>query len=134
MAFSNLYAISQAQWDALRPSFPQPPVISSNGTPDNRVTINAGGWATGTTQTFAFTVTAATGVTASLSVETSSTNTIAIQINNSGSSGPATLYWTVDVGSSDSKNADWAVNFDIQVSNRSTGKWVFRKGGSEPNF
>jgi len=134
MAFSGLASISQEQYNALRPSFPSPPVVSSNGTPDNRITINVGGWATGTTNTFAFTVTAATGVSASLSVETSDNNTIAIQILNTGSSAPATLYWNVDVGSSDSKDTQWTVNFDIQVSNRSTGTWVFRKGMSDPNL
>jgi hypothetical protein len=130
MAFTNLYAIPQAQWQALNPSFQQPPTRSTSGTPDNRITIVMGGWASGTTQTLAFTVTAATGVSASLSVESANPDTIAIQIMNTGSSGPATLYWTVDVGSDDSKATDWSVNFDIQVGNRSSGKWIFRKGGS----
>lgn len=132
MAFSSLTNLTEAQYNALAATFDKTPSASTSGSPDTRVTIALKGWTSDTV--LAFSVTAAAGSYTSTGIETDAANTLDIDIYASLSNQPITTYWTLDVGSGDSRNTNWAVYFAIEVSNRSTGKWVFRKGMSEPNF
>jgi len=132
MAFSNLTNLTRDEYNALSASFAKTPISSSSGSPDSRVTIAAKGWVSETV--FAFQVTAAANCFSSTGIQTSVADTLDIDIYASLSTQPVTTYWTVDVGTADSRSTDWTVNFAIEVSNRSTGTWVFRKGTSDPNF
>jgi len=132
MAFANLTQLTYEQYRALTSAFTSPPYSSKTGTPDPRVTLSLGGWVSDTLMKFTIQSVADSGAGASIVDPENKTVTVTIT-DNPGAPGSIS-YWSVECGANDARQTDWTINFDVIANNRSTGKWVFRKGSSEPNF
>jgi len=138
MAFSNPVLKPKAQYEALN-FFENNPVQSRMDTPDSRiVNIELKGWVSSTIMVFK--ITAKADTTFEITAAPTPPNapdpkTINIAVRDQqGNMLEWYTYHTVDVGNANNSRTDWTITFDIKANNQSTGKWVFRKGGSEPNF
>ena len=138
MAFSNSEYKSTEQYDALT-FFENTPVLSKMQTPDPRIiNIELKGWVSMTV--LAFKITARAGTNFQSTIEPTPANspdpkTLNLAVyDQSGYMQDWSVYRTIDMGNNNASSNDWTITFDIKANNQSTGKWVFRKGGSEPNF
>lgn len=127
MSLSNLTSLTQTQYRAL-PIIPfqEFPICSSSGNPDNRVSIQLGGWVG--SDVMAFIVSNVANSDSSLGIERTTSD---ILVNVATSSNPAVVesFWTVNMGAGAS-GMDWQITFDVTDGNTDTGKWVFTKGKS----
>ncbi len=128
MAFANLTQLTYEQYRALNSAFSSPPTSSKTGTPDTRITTSLGGWVSDTLMKF--TVQNAAGSSSSVSIVDPDNKTITISITDNPGVPGAISYWSIECGANDARSTDWAINFNVMASNRSTGTWVFRKGGT----
>jgi len=135
MAFKNLTSLTMIQYQDLGAAFGRNPTLSMEGTPDNRVNFSLKGW-TGTSVApstkLAFEIEGITGATYTVDVDPNNIRTLRVSLDGSNTSG--LTYWTIDVSEDMSPTSEWSISFNVVASNRSTGKWVFRKGSSDPNF
>jgi hypothetical protein len=128
MAFSNLTSLTEDQYKALIFSFNKPPLSSTTGSPDSRVTIQLGGWVS--ENVLAFQIITAAAASSTLAIDPTLANTLDINILASSSTNPTTTYWTLDVGT-DNRSSDWSIDFSVAANGRGTGTWKFTKGKSE---
>ena len=136
MAFSNLVKKTKDQYDAISTYFEE----SKTGTPDPSViNIELKGWVSGTV--LAFKVTSRYGTEHAVTVAPTPDNSPDPKTLNIAVAGTSTFgdewygYYTVDLGSANSRGTDWEIRFDVMANDRTTGKWIFKKGGTgEPNF
>jgi len=126
MAFANLTELTLDQYRALNASFNATPTSSKSGTPDTRITVALGGWASQTLMKF--TVQTAGGASSSLGIVDPDNQTVTVTVADAAAGPMTTTYWSVECGATDSRETDWSVNFNVMANNRSTGTWVFRKG------
>ena len=131
MALSNLRAYTAQQYAALGiTAFPFPPTRSSTGTPDNKITVNLGGWVG--TNLLAFTLTDAPNSVSGVIIDTEATNTILTNLVAGVNPTGITTYWTVDMGTGAS-GTNWEITIAVDANNTNTGTWKFVKGkGTEP--
>ena len=97
MAISNLKSLTYDQYRALSiASFQLPPKLTTDGSPDQNVSVNLAGWVGD--DTIAFTVTTATNNSSGLNVDPTTANMIDLNVT---SGNPASLitYWTINMGS-----------------------------------
>ena len=134
MAFSDSEYKSKEQYEALT-FFENAPVLSKVLTPDSRiVNIELKGWVSRTVLAFKVTAMAGTNFEVNIPVNSPKVLDIVVYDQPGGYTSEWYAYRTIDVGSDNASSTDWTITFDIKANNQSTGKWVFRKGGSEPNF
>ena len=131
MALSNLRAYTYSQYQALGINgFLVPPTRSSTGSPDNKITVNLGGWVG--TNLIAFTLYDAANSVSSVIIDTDATNTILLNVTAGTNPNGITTYWTADMGSGAS-GTNWEISFEVEANNTSTGTWKFVKGkGTDP--
>ncbi len=130
MALSSLTSLTEAQYLALNITpFPIPPVVSSSGDPDSRISIQLGGWVG--TDVLAFTVTNQANASSNLVIDSTSTNTVDANINNGISPTAQSTYWTINMGTNAS-SSNWEISVQVDANNRNTGTWKFVKGKVDP--
>ena len=136
MAISNLVTKTKPQYDALSTFYE----LSKSGTPDSRVlNIELKGWESSTVLVFKVYVRHGTDyeITVAPTPDNSPdprTLNIAVS-NNPNIMASRYVFYTVAVGSANGSGSDWTITFDIKANNQSTGKWIFKKGGTgDPNF
>jgi len=134
MSLTSLTSYTQSEYNGLNNAFSSSPTQNPLDNPDGRVNIHLDGWSGGSGQVMAFTVTANAGVSAFVFIDTSNDNTIKIEVMETGINESVRTYWTVDMGRENSRSLPWIIVFETHVNSRPTGKWVFRKGSSDPNF
>jgi hypothetical protein len=134
MAFSTPVFKTKEQYDALTASFASIPTQSKTGTPDagiNRIVLK--GWTSDSVLAFAITCKANSYYTISVEPATEanpSPKALSLTMATNSAMSDVTTYMTVDTGSDNNKDSDWTITFDVMANNKSTGKWIFRKGGS----
>jgi len=126
MALSSLTSLTEEQYRALNITpFPIPPGVSSTGDPDNRISIQLGGWVG--TDVLAFTVTNQEYASSNLIIESSTSNILEADVNAGISPTAQSSYWTIDMGANAS-SSDWEISIQVDANNRNTGTWKFVKG------
>src|SRR6185503_17211014 len=109
MALSNLRTYSAQQYAALGiTAFQFPPSRTSTGNPDNKITINLGGWVG--TNLLAFTLYDAPNSLSGIIIDTDATNSVLTSITPGVNPSGITTYWTVDMGTGAS-----GTNWDFSV-------------------
>ena len=126
MALSSLTSLTEEQYRALNITpFPIPPGVSSTGDPDNRISIQLGGWVG--TDVLAFTVTNQANASSDLNIDSTATNTVDANVNPGISPTAQSSYWTINMGSNAS-SSNWEISVEVDANNRNTGSWKFVKG------
>lgn len=129
MAISSLTSLTEAEYSDLNITpFPFPPSVSTSGNPDNRISIQLGGWVG--TDVLAFTVTNQANASSNLCIDTSTTNTVDANINAGISPTAQATYWTINMGSNAS-SGNWEISVQVDANNTNTGAWKFVKGKGE---
>lgn len=124
MAFTQLTSYTQFDWDNLRKSPVGSVAQSTTGTPDPNVSIQLGGWVSGTVM--AFTVTDNVQAVSGLQIDGTSANTIDVNVGSSAPTSPIS-YWTVDLGTGDGVNTEWNIAFATVNRGAKNGTYVFAK-------
>jgi hypothetical protein len=128
MAVSNLTQLTQSQYQALTITpFPTPPVVTETGNPDDRVSVNLGGWVG--TSVLAFTVENQASASSSLTIQSATGNVLNASVVRSSSPTASISYWTVNMGAGAS-GTDWEISVNVSDGTVNTGTWVFVKSKS----
>lgn len=128
MAVSNLTQLTQSQYEGLTITpFPTPPVVTHVGNPDNRVSVNLGGWVG--TSVLAFTVENQASANSSLTIQNSTNNILNANVVRSPNPTASISYWTVNMGSGAS-GTNWEISVNVSDGTVNTGTWVFVKSKS----
>jgi hypothetical protein len=126
MSISRLTAYTAEQYQALGITpFQIPPSRTKTGEPDNRITINLGGWVG--TNLLAFTLFDSANSVSGVSIDTDAVNTILTNVVPGLNPSGITTYWTADMGTGAS-GTNWDFACEVSANNTNTGKWVFVKG------
>lgn len=125
MAISNLKSLTYDEYRALSITpFQIPPKLTTDGSPDQNVSVSLAGWVGD--DTIPFTVTTAANNSSGLNIDPTTANMIDLNVT-SGNTTSLTTYWTINMGPN-ARSSDWGLSFDVAANNRDTGKWKFVKG------